>query len=168
MLSIVLVAALAQSPDVVTQFNDVCVKSYPDMDAVRAVAKKAGWKQKKAPSAEDLASGTWSESFEISDSRTLSLHSNEKRTYCSIVFGDEAMETKAFVTAVEKQVSGVKRDKVAEDSWNKVGMEGTGNSAIVWRAPKAKKAVVSALVKKGDLAFDLLIGHPFFVGAKPE
>jgi hypothetical protein len=168
MFSFVLAAALAQSPDVATQFNDVCVKSYPNVDAIRAAARKAGWKQKKTPSAEDLASGNWSESFEISESRTLSLHSDDKRTYCSIVFGDEAMESKSFIAAVEKTVSGVRRDKAAEDNWNKVGMEGTGNSAIVWRAPKAKKAIVSSLVKKGDLAYDVLIGHPFFVGAKPE
>lgn len=171
MFSAVLVAVLAQSPDLVTQFNDVCVKNYPDLDAVRALATKAGWKPKKTATPEQLASGSWSEKFEISSTRTLSLHSDDKRTYCSIVFGDEAIATKAFIAAVEK-VTGATREKATEDNWNKVAMEGSGNTALVWRAPrrdpKAKRPIMSALVKKGDLAFDLLIGHPFFVGATSE
>lgn len=169
---IVLVAAmvLSQAPAVspIAQFKDVCFKTYPDLAAARAFAKKSGWKQRKTADAAALASGNWSEDFEISAKRTLKLHADSGRGSCSIVFGEEAMEVKALIAGVEKDLE-VKRDQPTEDNWNKVGLSGTGNSSVVWRGGKPKGTVVSALVKdKEGKAYDLFIGHPFYVGAKAE
>lgn len=169
MLSFAVGLLLTQTPSpVLKQFNEACVKMWPDLEATRALAKKNGWKARKVASAENLASGNWSEDFEISSTRTLKLHADDKRPSCSITFGDEAVPSKDFVAALEKEISGAKRDAAVEENWNKVAMSGTGTSSLVWRPAKQKAAMLSALVKKGDLAFEVFIGHPFYVGAKSE
>jgi hypothetical protein len=170
MLVLVTAVVLSQTPAAspLAQFEDACFKPFPDLAAARAFAKKSGWKQRKTADAAALASGNWSEDFEISPQRTLKLHSDSNRGSCSIVFGEEAIETKAFIASVEKELE-VKRDQKAEAAWNKVGLSGTGNSALVWRGGKPKGTIVSSLVKdKEGKAYELFIGHPFFVGAQAE
>lgn len=162
MLSFVAMLALAQSPSLVSQFNDVCVKNYPKADAVKAHAKKAGWKDSKQT---DRSPGNWSHDFEISRTRKLKLHSDDNRVYCSLSFGEEGVDARTLTAAVEKEL-GARRDATVEDDWNKVGTSGTGNTALVWRLPNTRKTIVSALVDKEGKALDLLIGHPFFVGAQ--
>lgn len=167
MFSVLLSVMLSQAPSPTAQFKEACFATYPDLSAARAVAKKNGWKARKAASAEAIASGNWSEDFEISPKRTLKLHADENRPSCSIVFGEEKVELKAFVAGVEKELADIKRDQPTEDNWNKVGMSGTGNGSTVWRASKLKNAVVSSLHRDGK-AYELFVGHPFYVGAKGE
>lgn len=168
MVSLLASLLLAQAPATpIAQFKEACFKTFPNLAAARAVAKKNGWKARKTADAAALASGNWSEDFEISPKRTLKLHADENRGSCSIVFGEETIDVKAFTASVEKELGDVKRDQAAEDYWNKVGMSGTGNTSLVWRGGKPKGTVVSSLEKDGK-AYELFIGHPFYVGAKAE